>query len=501
MKYSCDLVQDLYPLYEAGDLSPSVKEKVEEHLRECESCRSIYMSGKGFDDDKQLNEMESNIPGSLDNRIRLSMKLRRMKIFLTVLSSVILIIIVNLYQNQRHEVFSAYHHVYRGAEELNQIIQVAPEVSDKELSFLKDMFFEGMYEGVEKLTQSLNWFENQKLRGSSLYIKQQSFYTTLDNLNLRKTDGRWDDVDQKTYDLLVQYAGDYMQEVKEDYLKFNHGYSSYFETVDAKDLSRPLEEINKLTYTYNRFHKLPDQVQQLEENELKMKIAFVFQVDHEYVTLDKDQDYSYRFKIKNRSISGEVDAFSGYPIQMDFYGSPDMKGELLDVDQVQDKVTSLLNMIYGKDKRFSVEYLGINVNYSSNIDDKYYTFGFTPMFKSMPVYSFSDQSYMIYFDARSGDFRIMHSRDDIPLSLDFNANVNEKISPEQGLKVLKGKVEIEDKELVEKRKYEFIDTIVIYSSTSGGLVPVHAYGLSNHDSTWRYINIENGNEELLYYVN
>jgi hypothetical protein len=501
VKYSCDLVQDIYPLYEAGDLSPLVKEKVEEHLRECESCKSIYISGKGFEGNMELNEMESNIPESLDHRIRLSMKLRRMKILFTVLISVILFIGINLYQNQRHDVFSAYNHVYRGAEDLNHFIQAAPEASGKELSFLKNMFFEEMYEGIEKLTQSLNWYEKQKLRDSSIYIKQQSFYTTLDNLNLRKTDNRWDDIDQKTYDLLMQYAGEYMQEVEEDYRKFNDGYSSYIEQVDVKGLSGPLEEINKLTYTYNRFHKLPDQVQQLKENELKKRIASIFEVDHNDVNLDKYQAYTYRFEIKNRSIGGEVDAFTGYPIRMDYHGSVDTTGELLDINQVQNKVTMMLNSIYGVENQFSVEYLGINVNYSSNIDDKYYTFAYMPKFNSMPMYAFSNQSNTIYFDARSGEFRMMHSNRSIPFSSNYNESFKKVITTEQGLDVIQRKVSIEDKELVEKRKYKYIDTFVVYSSTSGELVPVHAYGLSEHDYTWRYINIENGKEEILYFEN
>ncbi|WP_064093325.1 zf-HC2 domain-containing protein [Rossellomorea aquimaris] len=499
LKYSCELVQDLYPLYEAGDLSPSVKEEVEKHLQECEKCKSIYMSGIGFNDGISLNEIESTIPESLDNRIRLSMKLRRMRIYLMVLISVLVLIIVNVYQNHRYEVSSAYQNVYSGAEELNHIIHSVPETSVEELSFLKDMYSEGMYEGVGKLTDSLNWFEEIKLKGSTLFIEQQSFYTTLDNLYLRKTDGRWDDVDQKTHDLLIQYAEEYMHEVEEDYEKFNHGSRSYFETVDVEGLSSPLEEINGITYTYNRFHKLPSQVQPLEENELKKRIAFVTQADIEDVALEKGQEYSYRFNVKNKSISGEVDAFSGYPTDLDYITSPQTEGELLKVDQVQEKVTPLLKRIYGKERQFFVEYLGENVNYSSNIDDKYYTFGFMPMFKSLPVYAFSDNTNMIYFDARSGEFMMMNSLDVIPLSLNFDTNVIGNISPEDGLKELNKKVEIEDKKLAEKRQYTFMDTFVIYSSTSGGLVPVHAYGLSDHDWTWRYINIETGKEELLYF--
>ncbi|WLD95364.1 zf-HC2 domain-containing protein [Alkalihalobacillus sp. AL-G] len=499
MQCSCDLVQDLYPLYVAGDLSSTVQKEVDEHLKECSSCNSIYNRGEGFDEERHLNELEVDVPKSLDDRVQMRMKLRRLKFIVLVLCSVLFLIIVNHYLDQRkEEVFTAFHDVYGGAEYLQDVIGSTPEASGEELNFLKDMYSNRMFKGIHQLTDSLNWFEDQKLKGSSLYIKQQSFYTTLDNLNLRKKDGRWDDVDQKTYDLLVQYAAEYMLEVTEDYKKFNHGYSSYFETVDVKNLSKPVESINRLSYTYNRFHELPDQVQQLSEDDLTNRIADVFQVDPEEVSLEKDYDYRYQFRIENESISGEVDAFSGYPIRLSSYDSPDAKGELLEVDQVQSKVEPFLDKIYGENKAFSIEYLGINVNYSSNIDVKYYSFRVMPLFESLPVYAFSDRSLIVNFDARSGELRMMHSIEDVPLPLDFSVDVNEQISPKQGLKVLQDKVEIEDKELAKKRMYDYEDTYVIYSSTSGGFVPVHAYGLSDHDHTWRYINIENGKEELLY---
>lgn len=501
MNYSCDLIQDLYPLYEAGDLSPSVKKEVEDHLKECVSCRLIYEQGHGFKEEPHLNEIEPDVPKSLDDRLRMRIKLRRLKFIVLTLCSVILLILVNHYQDQRKALFNTYHHVYRGAEELERLIQATLEASEEQLEFSKNMFFERMYEGHEKLTNSLNWFEDRKLRGSNLYIQQQSFYTTLDNLNLRKNDGRWDEVDQQTYDLLKQYASEYMQVVEEDYREFHHGYSSYLETVNVKGMSKPVEAINQLTYTYNRFHKLPEQVEQLSEGDLRKRVADIFQVDPEEVSLEKDSNYRFEFRIENESISGAVDAFSGYPIRLNLMGSINVKGELLKVDQVKSKVKALLHKIYGENKSFSVNYLGINVNYSSNIDEKFYSFGVMPMFESLPVYAFSDRSFMINFDARSGEFRMMNSLEDVPLPLDLSINVNQQISTKTGLRLLQEKVKIEDQELVKKRAYEYIDTMVIYSSTSGRLVPVHAYGLSEHDSTWRYINIENGKEELQYYEN
>ena len=38
-KISCHVIQDILPLYVDGIVSEDTKEMVEEHLRECESCR------------------------------------------------------------------------------------------------------------------------------------------------------------------------------------------------------------------------------------------------------------------------------------------------------------------------------------------------------------------------------------------------------------------------------------------------------------------------------
>ena len=41
MKWNCDLIQDLLPLYEEDLCSPASRQAVEEHLRECEGCRRL----------------------------------------------------------------------------------------------------------------------------------------------------------------------------------------------------------------------------------------------------------------------------------------------------------------------------------------------------------------------------------------------------------------------------------------------------------------------------
>lgn len=41
MKYECDLIQDLLPLYEEGLCSPASRQAVQAHLRECEVCKTL----------------------------------------------------------------------------------------------------------------------------------------------------------------------------------------------------------------------------------------------------------------------------------------------------------------------------------------------------------------------------------------------------------------------------------------------------------------------------
>lgn len=46
MKKECAIVQDLFPLYEEDLLLAETKEFVEEHLKNCQQCRSIAQQGK-----------------------------------------------------------------------------------------------------------------------------------------------------------------------------------------------------------------------------------------------------------------------------------------------------------------------------------------------------------------------------------------------------------------------------------------------------------------------
>lgn len=58
MKITCDIALDLIGLYLDGEASPDSKRAVEEHLRECESCRKYYRTLRK----NTINQTGSNVP-------------------------------------------------------------------------------------------------------------------------------------------------------------------------------------------------------------------------------------------------------------------------------------------------------------------------------------------------------------------------------------------------------------------------------------------------------
>lgn len=61
MKYECNLIQDLLPLYQDDVCSKTSKEIVEEHLKECSRCRDMAGKLQDFEMDKKLTEEKNSV--------------------------------------------------------------------------------------------------------------------------------------------------------------------------------------------------------------------------------------------------------------------------------------------------------------------------------------------------------------------------------------------------------------------------------------------------------
>ncbi len=60
MRYECELIRDLLPLYQDGICSPSSKTAVEEHLGECDGCSSYLESLRSGEEIEQVIAAEKN---------------------------------------------------------------------------------------------------------------------------------------------------------------------------------------------------------------------------------------------------------------------------------------------------------------------------------------------------------------------------------------------------------------------------------------------------------
>ena len=88
MKYPCEIINDLLPLYIDDLCNEKSKEVIKEHLSSCESCKRNYEKMKGVDDIMKNNNSEDfKVADSLKNIRR---KIFRNKIVVSILTIVVI---------------------------------------------------------------------------------------------------------------------------------------------------------------------------------------------------------------------------------------------------------------------------------------------------------------------------------------------------------------------------------------------------------------------------
>ena len=88
MKYPCEIINDLLPLYIDDLCNEKSKEVIKEHLSSCEKCKQNYEKMKGVDDIMKNNNSEDfKVAESLKNIRR---KIFRNKIVVSILTIVVI---------------------------------------------------------------------------------------------------------------------------------------------------------------------------------------------------------------------------------------------------------------------------------------------------------------------------------------------------------------------------------------------------------------------------
>lgn len=470
MKLNCSLVEDLYPLYEEDELRPENRRAVEEHLQQCGKCRELYQNGTGF---SELTSSEEVVSKEVDDRIRASFRLRRMKVIAALLAAIMIVSAINLYAANREKVATLLDGVYLYAESLNQIANHPYEIdrNGQLLSYAA--------EDVMDLDQELNWFER---KNAILLVDSQELDEMSATLRERKNQGLEDETDLEAIDQLKAYTNTLFTKVGNEYNEFHHGYSSYFEFVDTEGIGNPIRKINELAYFYNRYHALPSEMKLIKEKDLKEIIRTAFAGKDGKVELEGEEFGVYHFDLQDgkTKIDGEIDGYSGLIFSAHDYGHQLHEKKPVDKNKVMKKADETLKAIYGESARFEIK------EEVSDGQPNIYRYRFTPVVGAYKLHFPFGEPFVIELDAGTGDFYMVSAQPALQSSELFSKSFQEKLSL----------AELETKaEEISGEPVKTIGSGIIYSTISADFVLVHIFeGQENRI----YINAETGVVERPY---
>ena len=488
MKLKCAVVEDIYVLYKEGELSEEVKTAVEKHVKECPQCSRVYKYGEGFKN--ILGESEKLEPSrTTDEKIMFNLKVKRLKIAVLFVLSLFLITSLQSYYNSRQhlrsDLSSAEHAMWQlklGIDNVKSEVFELYSVGDT-LYFLTDR--------GNIITRNLNIREKKALNENPLLFIHPGMNNLLDMLNTRYLSESWSHKDEEVLIQLLEYVENAVLILTAERESFNNldrnKLQIFTHSVNVDKLVEIFNNINLLIQTYYNYNMLPDEIALASEEELKDRLNSLFG-DSEVTFLTQSQHSKtlgiVDFELKTEDdvrYYGRLDAYTGDILSFRMVNAK-TEGELLSRETVENVMDDFLNNLHRNRFQYEIEYLGINHNFTSNVNIKLYTYTVIPVLNGLKV----DYPIDITMDARTGRVHSFEThRGPVP---DFNitdVNFDTLITKEQAVK------EIEFPETVPIPKFQ--ETILIQSLHSGNIEPVHVY--ININRNYYYINAITGKRE------
>lgn len=503
MKLECPVVRDLYVLYCENELSPEVREAVEEHLKDCEECRRYYEDGTSISEaiKKDIVEEPSK---KLDERMLLKLKVGRLRVGMLILAIVFLMSAFNYYSTTRKNLSNDLSWTYNNIAGLWHNAQ-------------KNAYFNYDYTSQElkelnshnsMIIRDLDFIEEKRLKDEGLYL-QDNFLKMLQTLNDKRNAGAMDPRDQRARELLEQYSFEAMEllRVERDkmYTVRDNIFLIPFKHFDSKELAASYKKINELTLTYTNYHRLPDEIKPLSEEELIERIKSAikdndakiqFNAGKFSILPDGSADFFVQTKENKFVMTGSIDAYTGVLRNFENFGNPS-SGESITSSEAEKRTTDWLRWLYGDNYEYKLQYKGINYKIGGDVG-KNHSFVYTPIIRGYAFYttgvSFENGSgFTAYIDSTGGNLariytpfqsmlHFVNARDNVKLDTTIN------VSPEEGFKSL---------QLKDKQKYSFIGTYVITSRIYSKDVLVHVYSSKEaYDSV--FVNTVTGKQDFEY---
>lgn len=465
MKLNHEVVKDIYPLYIENELSPSVKQAIEEHLEECKECRNIYESGDGFFDPlKKIDEPE--VSSSVDNKLLLRLKLNRLKWVTFFLIGIIFTMIITDYKNDREKLFLALENYYSTQRLLPDTLEVVKNKHYSDLENVQEVVHQ-FFEDEIALKEQFNFIEKQNLRDTEYYLSFETskFNNMLEIMQYRYDQGMWSETDEAAYQAIHEHFKALNEVVTKEYEEMHHGYSSYLETLDVKAMNQFYKEMNLLSYSYTRFHKLPGQLKPMEVTDLRQTVAKALNTNSDKIDLKKESPlnygpYIYSFEVSGKKrFHGKIDGLTGQIIDLYNISNNLTNDPVIGKERAKKTAIDYIEKIYGGSLNFELVYLGFNYNnYANDPRFKVYSYKVIPVVKGIKLYTPFDNGTIIHIDARTGELN----------SFDHNLHVPSFDEFEEIESTIKAPMKsLNDKGLGVQ------ETVVIYSAISGKFELVH----------------------------
>lgn len=497
MKLECPVIKDLYILYSENELSNEVKDAVDEHLKNCSSCREVYEKETGFDDILKNTSVEQPSK-KLDERLMLKLKIARLKAGIIFIAAIFLISIyfnyVETRKNLLYDISQVEHRIHHMTFKIGDIKNKLSPIDD----FISDI--QELNDQHSIVRRDLNFMEKSALKKSPNNMFMNFKVSILaEILKLRYKNGTFTERDEKAYTLLKQYMDEILILLGNERQSLNklHGYEKFsilFKPINIKDISESYNKINQLSLIYTEYGKFPDEISPMSLDETKKRLKFVMNIDDGDIEFYSNRDSNIRldgncnFNVisnnKEQRYYGTIDAYTGRLLRISM-GHPRLEGELLPVEDVKNNVLAFLKREYGNNQEFNIKYMGVNHCFSSNVDIKLHSYQVHSMYKGFKI----DVPFIVYFDARAGILYSLtkHTSYDFIMP-DYNIDTAVKIGSEEALK--NTMLEIDNKEA-----YKYTETSIIKSKLTGKYVLVHIY---DNEDRKIYINASSGNQEFNY---
>ncbi|MYL32466.1 hypothetical protein GLW08_06810 [Pontibacillus yanchengensis] len=357
-------------------------------------------------------------------------------------------------------------------------------------------------EHLNTLQRHFNWWESFKAEQHPYqFALNTSIGDFLEVLHTKKSYDAIGSVDQEAYKNMRGLIEQYQKALEEERMHLNGilGWelSSIVHTFNVQMYMDLHQQMGQLSMTYSQYQQLPSEMSLISEQQAKETLRELFSNPEADVHLSEHLSEAHHVDsrgflqfdvdIAGNDYSGEMNAYTGEVPHFRAHGES-TSGEVISKTKAGQIMKDFLNKNGEHRFEYEVTYLGMNHNFTSNVDIKRYSYKVTPTYDGYPLHI----AYQYNIDARTGEMvskRVMESE-----SRDHSIHQNMSIQPVTNPISKQQATEVFEQEYPDM-PIEYEGMTYIPSLLSNQYELVYQFTL-DHEKT--YINAQTGDVDIPY---